>query len=73
MTKNAKNVQHSDNCINHAKPISKRMCSSVDKGIKTWRQNNDFEVKKKKKKKKSNGKKFNATQTENLLKKYIIL
>ena len=70
MTKNAKNVQHSDNCINHAKPISKRMCSSVDKGIKTWRQNNDFEVKKKKK---SNGKKFNATQTENLLKKYIIV
>ena len=73
MTKNAKNVQHSDNCINHAKPISKRMCSSVDKGIKTWRQNNDFEVKKKKKEKKSNGKKFNATQTENLLKKYIIV
>ena len=49
------------------------MCSSVDKGIKTWRQNNDFEVKKKKKEKKSNGKKFNATQTENLLKKYIIV
>lgn len=46
------------------------MCSSVDKGIKTWRQNNDFEVKKKKK---SNGKKFNVTQTENLLKKYIMV
>ena len=70
MTKNAKNVQHSDNCINHTKPISKGMCSSVDKGIKTWRQNNDFEVKKKKK---SNGKKFNVTQTENLLKKYIMV
>ena len=48
--KKAKNVQHSDNCINHTKLISKRMYSSVDKGIKTWRQNNDFEVKKKKKK-----------------------
>ena len=36
------------------------MCSSADKGIKTWRQNNDFEIKKKK----SNGKKFNVTQIE---------